>query len=395
MTQHHPDTRQESTGQDSTANDDPAGLSRRTLLRAGTVGTLGTAALWGGGTAAAGAPAEPADDAGATLVALGTAAGPPLESGHAGISSVLRVGGRNYVVDCGRSAVTQYSRAGLLLPDLAGIYVTHLHADHTADLYNFFLLGGWGEGDGKRDAGITQRVPVHGPGPAGALPPAFGGGEAPTVAPEHPTPGLVDLLRFSLEANAYSTNVFLRDSGIPDPRELIDAREIPLPDVGADPLGDTAPDMEPFAVAEDDRVRVSAVLVPHGPVFPSYAFRFDTDEGSVVFSGDTARSDNVVRLAEGADMLVHEAIDLDHYRSVGTPEVVLSHLEKSHTTTEDVGRVAQAAGVGTLVLSHLAPGAEGTVPDGRWVSRARRHFDGRVVRAHELTRVPVRRHAAR
>ncbi|GAA1720243.1 MBL fold metallo-hydrolase [Isoptericola hypogeus] len=370
-----------------------AGVSRRHLLKAGTIGTVG-AAVWG--SAAAPAAASTASvvgrrpgSRGVELVALGTAAGPPLESGHAGISTVLRVHGRNYVVDCGRSALTQYSRAGLLLPDLAGIFVTHLHADHVADLYNFFLLGGWGEGDGEHDAGITQRVPVHGPGPAGALPPAFGGGDVPTVAPENPTPGLADLTRLSLAAHAYSTNVFLRDSGIPDPRELMDVREIEVPDVGADPLGDTAPPMEPFLVAEDDRVRVTAVLVPHGPVFPSFAFRFDTDAGSVVFSGDTARSDNVVSLARGADVLVHEAIDLDHYRSVGTPEVVLSHLEQSHTTTEDVGRVAQAAGVGTLVLSHLAPGAEDTVPDHRWVSRARRHFDGRVVRARELMRVPV------
>jgi ribonuclease BN (tRNA processing enzyme) len=366
-------------------------LTRRRLLGTGMLGAgmLGTAAVAGAAPAAA-SGARAWNDTGTTLVTLGTAAGPPLESGHAGISSVLRVRGRNYVVDCGRGALTQYSEARLLLPDLAGMFITHLHADHLADYYNFFLLGGWGEGDGKGDAGITRTVPVYGPGPAGALPEAFGGGEVPTVAPDNPTPGLADLTRLSIEAHAYSTNVFLRDSGIPDVRDLVDVHEIELPDVGADPLGDTAPPMDPFVVAEDDRVRVSAILVPHGPVFPSFAFRFDTEDGSVVFSGDTARSDNVVRLSDGADVLVHEAIDLDHYRSVGTPEVVLSHLEQSHTTTEDVGRVAQAAGVGTLVLSHLAPGAVGTVSDGRWVSRARRHFDGRVIRAHELMRVPVR-----
>ena len=380
---------------DRTTTAAEAGLSRRGLFRAGAIGTAAAAASWGAGGPASATPAADAspgaehDDSGVTLVALGTAAGPPLEGGHAGISTVLRVHGRNYVVDCGRGAVTQYNRAGLALPDLAGIFITHLHADHLADYYNFFLLGGWGDGDGRGDAGITGTVPVVGPGPAGALPPAFGGGDVPTVAPEDPTPGLATLTRKSIEAHAYSTNVFLRDSGIPDVRDLIDVREIEVPDVGADPLGDTAPAMEPFEVHEDDRVRVTAVLVPHGPVFPSFAFRFDTDAGSVVFSGDTARSDNVVRLARGADVLVHEAIDLDHYRSVGTPDVVLSHLEQSHTTTEDVGRVAQAAGVGTLVLSHLAPGAEGTVPDGRWVSRARRHFDGHVVRARELMRLRV------
>ncbi|GAB3184082.1 MBL fold metallo-hydrolase [Nesterenkonia halophila] len=368
----------------------PHGLSRRNLLQAGSVGAAG-AALWGAATPTAAASARSAGgrDSGVEFVALGTAAGPPLETGHTGIASVLRVHGRNYLIDCGRSALTQYSRAGLLLSDLAAIHITHLHADHMADFYNFFLLGGWGPGDGELDAGITETVPVHGPGPAGALPPAFGGGEAPTVAPENPTPGLAELTRLSIAAHAYSTNVFLRDSGIPDVRELIDVQEIALPDVGATPLGETAPAMEPFVVSEDDRVRVSAVLVPHGPMFPSFAFRFDTEERSVVFSGDTARSDNVVRLSESADLLVHEAIDLEHYRQAGLPDAVLSHLEKSHTTTEDVGRVAEEAGVGTLVLSHLAPGAEGTVSDGRWISKAQRHYSGQVIRAKELMRVAV------
>jgi ribonuclease BN (tRNA processing enzyme) len=67
--------------------------------------------------------------------------------------------------------------------------------------------------------------------------------------------------------------------------------------------------MEPFTVVDDGVVMVSAVLVPHGPVFPAFAFRF-TPEGSVVFSGDTAASENVVRLVHGADVLVHEVIDI-------------------------------------------------------------------------------------
>lgn len=105
------------------------------------------------------------------------------------------------------------------------------------------------------------------------------------------------------------------------------------------------------------------MLAPHGPVFPSFAFRFDTDEGSVVFPETPVKSANVVRLAEGADVLVHEAIDLDFYREAGAPPAV---------------------------LSHLAPGATGTVPDGRWISRAKMHFSGRVVRAHELQSLPLR-----
>ncbi|MBR7560488.1 MBL fold metallo-hydrolase, partial [Mycobacterium tuberculosis] len=72
----------------------------------------------------------------------------------------------------------------------------------------------------------------------------------------------------------------------------------------------TAPRMSPFTVVEDDRVKVTAVLVPHGPVFPAFAFRFDTDHGSITLSGDTRESDNLVNLAQGTDVLIHEAINV-------------------------------------------------------------------------------------
>jgi ribonuclease BN (tRNA processing enzyme) len=310
--------------------------------------------------------------------------------GHTGIASVLQVNGRNYVIDCGRGAVTQYKAAGLRFDALASIFITHLHADHLADYYDFFMLEGWGPiADDTGDLGIVSRVSVYGPGPAGALPDAFGGAPVATVAPQDPTPGMRTLTDRCIEAYAYSTNIFMRDSGSPDVRELIDVHEISLPDVGADPLGNTAPPMEPFLVMEDEAVRVTAILVPHGPVFPSFALRFDTDAGSVTFSGDTAKSDNVVTLAQGADILVHEAIDLDYMGATGASAVQLSHLETSHTRTEDAGAVAQAAGVGTLALSHLAPGDAGTVSDERWIAKASQAFSGRVVRAHELETIPL------
>jgi hypothetical protein len=74
---------------------------------------------------------------------------------------------------------------------------------------------------------------------------------------------------------------------------------------------DTCPAMDPFQIYRDDLVWVSAVLVDHYQVYPSFAFRFDTEDGSVVFSGDTGpdTKGNLQRLAQGADVLVHEVID--------------------------------------------------------------------------------------
>ena len=104
--------------------------------------------------------------------------------------------------------------------------------------------------------------------------------------------------------------------------------------------------MDPVVIyPEDDHgVQVSAVLVQHAPVFPAFGFRFDTPQGSVVFSGDTGPCENVARLAAGADVLVHEVIDVDALtqRIARLPnyEAVRNHLASSHSAPEQVGEIA-------------------------------------------------------
>jgi ribonuclease BN (tRNA processing enzyme) len=137
---------------------------------------------------------------------------------------------------------------------------------------------------------------------------------------------------------------------------------------------------------EDEHgVTVTATLVQHAPVFPALAYRFDTPHGSVVFSGDTGPCDNVVRLAQGADILVHEVIDLDALLArislLSTFETVRGQLSRSHTPVQEVGHIAARAGVRTLVLSHLVPG-EGAHSPEEWEAMAREaapEFTGEIV----------------
>lgn len=167
------------------------------------------------------------------------------------------------------------------------------------------------------------------------------------------------------------------------------AHDIEVPGVGADPLTNVAPPMEPFPVMSDDRVSVTAILVQHPPVFPSFAFRFDTEHGSVVFSGDTTITENVVTLARGADVLVHEAIDLDVVERYGNlTEEQLQHHRAGHADVRALGAHAQRAGVPRLVLSHLAPGTV-ALPDESWRLKASRGFDGEVVVGTDLMRLDV------
>jgi len=151
--------------------------------------------------------------------------------------------------------------------------------------------------------------------------------------------------------------------------------------------------MEPFLVHEDDRVKVTATLVYHFPIWPAYAFRFDTDDGSVVFSGDTNPSKNLIRLARNADVLVHEVIDVAWIDALFPPpttareEALKAHLLNSHTTIEDVGAVAEQANAKTLVLSHIAPGH---APREHLI-RAQRNFSGQLIIGEDLMQIGVGR----
>jgi ribonuclease BN (tRNA processing enzyme) len=152
--------------------------------------------------------------------------------------------------------------------------------------------------------------------------------------------------------------------------------------------------MDPVVIhPEDDHgVTVSAVLVQHAPVFPAFGFRFDTAGGSVAFSGDTGPCANVVRLAQGADVLVHEVIDVERLarRLQRLPNylAVRNHLGRAHSTPEQVGEVATRAGVRTLVLSHLVPG-DVDPTEAEWEDRVRPHFAGDIVCGVDLDELPL------
>ena len=182
----------------------------------------------------------------------------------------------------------------------------------------------------------------------------------------------------------------MREAGRHDLRALVDAREIAIPPgLGASGPDHVAPAMEPLLVEEADDVRITAVLVRHAPVFPAFAYRFDTAAGSVVFSGDTAPCPNLVRLAQGADVLVHEVFDdRDGDREEAAADEGWEaqrrhhHMVTSHTPLSEVGRVAAEAGVGRLVLNHFIPGDD-TTPDDEWVKGVT-GFDGDVVVGADL-----------
>jgi ribonuclease BN (tRNA processing enzyme) len=378
---------------------------RRFLSGAGAVaaGTVMTGAAGGLAPAKASGPPErqrryKPSKSRTRLVLLGTGAGPVWwpNTHRQGFACAVAVENDVYLVDCGEGVGQRYRQASLG-PDgfqhglelLQAVFITHLHSDHTIDYPNLPVFG-WTHGVANR----SKPIQVYGPGNRGALPPVFGNRPAPPVInPSDPTPGIEAMTEYLYAAFATDINDRMRDSGAPDPHSFLQAHDIALPPgAGDDPNNTPSPPVEPFLVHEDSKVRVTATLVDHAPMFPAFGFRFDTDDGSITISGDTNANDNLIRLAQGTDVLVHEVIDREWVEGLfGPPPLtpqqgaLVAHLLGSHTTIEEVGPVAEAAGAHTLVLSHLAPTIN---PTHRW-RRAGRNFSGRLIVGDDLMQIGV------
>ena len=135
---------------------------------------------------------------------------------------------------------------------------------------------------------------------------------------------------------------------------------------------------------------VTAARNHHPPIEHSFAYRFDSVDRSIVISGDTTYSESVLQLARRADVLVHEALFRPFWERPDAPRTaaIRRHILASHTDVEDVGRLAAAAGVRTLVLTHFVPSdPPGAVSDGEWMESVRRHFKGEVVLGRDLLEV--------
>jgi ribonuclease BN (tRNA processing enzyme) len=167
---------------------------------------------------------------------------------------------------------------------------------------------------------------------------------------------------------------------------IVDESRVPLvPLVHVHELSESGP------VIQNDRVKVTATLVNHPPMVPAFAYRFDTADRSIVISGDTARSDNLIKLARGADVLVHSAVyfpAVDRLIArVPNATTLKQTIIRGQTSAEDAGRVAHAAGVKTLVLSHLIPADDPTVTEQMWIEAARTQFNGTIIVGKDLLEV--------
>ena len=302
------------------------------------------------------------------LVLLGTAGAPMPVAGRAGISSALIVDERVFVIDCGRGSPSSFVDAGLDFARLEAVFVSHLHVDHTGDLAGM-LLYPWGVR--ADDAGPLPPIRVYGPSRPETMPTGDATFHAETtIHPELPDPGTADLVENILAGYAYHLNVMPLDARMPDAGALVRAIDIRIP---ARTEGIT---QVPVTVFEDQAVRVSAVAVRHGRAVPALAYRFDTADGSVVFSGDTTINDDLIALAQEADILIHSVADLGYLERHGFTGAALERMAALHTDVNEIGGVAERARVQELILTHYLPAEPDAVTDVEWAARAQQGFSG-------------------
>jgi ribonuclease BN (tRNA processing enzyme) len=293
-----------------------------------------------------GVPPSVAASAGTKVTLLGTKGGPRVNKGRANPASLVTAAGRSYVVDCGYGVTRQLVEAGVEAHEVRTILITHNHSDHVLEL-GPLVYNAWA-------GGLREVIEVFGPPPVGRIVAGF------------------------LDSLGYDIDIRMEDEGRPDLRKLVRVHEFEATDT-------------PAAVFARDGVTVSAVKVRHPPITHAYAYRFDAPDRSVVLSGDTTYSPELIALAKGADVLLHEVMHLGGLdrllaRNPNAPNL-RKHLLASHTTTEQLGRVAAEAGVRTLVLTHLVPGDDPSITDAMWTEDVRKSFAGEIVVGRDLMTV--------
>jgi ribonuclease BN (tRNA processing enzyme) len=288
---------------------------------------------------------------GTRLITLGTAAGPSLRADQAQSSNLLTVNGTHYVIDAGDRVASRIAQAGINVRDIGTIFLTHHHDDHTAGLGTLMSMA-W---DNQR----TKPINVYGP------------------------LRTVELVKAAVQYSTISAEIRIADGG----------KTLPIAQVF---LGH---DVGTGVIYQDANVKVTAVENSHfafhkgaaAGKHKSYAYRFETPDRVIVFTGDTGPSDAVTELAKGADLLVTETSSVEDRKQslirsgrwqAMTPDEqtgIMRQASQGHMDLEAVGKMAAQANVKTVVLSHMG-GADYTP----WAEELKKHFSGQVLIAKDL-----------
>jgi ribonuclease Z len=236
---------------------------------------------------------------------LGTGC-PPAVMNRFGPSTLVEAGGQKFVFDAGRGALQRLTQLGVRWQDVQGVFLTHLHSDHVVGFPDLWLTG-WLIAPGRN-------VPLPVWGPSG-------------------TSSMMAHLERAYEADI---NVRIVNDGVaPDGAKLL------------------AHDITEGVVYDHGGVTITAFEVDHAPMKPAFGYRVDYAGRSVVLSGDTRVSENLVRHAQRVDLLVHEVFVPETLKRLGMPPERAKNIVAYHVTPEQAGEVFTRTRPRLAVYSHI------------------------------------------
>lgn len=289
-----------------------------------------------------------------TVTVTGTGV-PHIAPGRAGAGTLVEWGDVRLQFDAGRATALRLVEAGVRTGDLSALFITHHHSDHLTGMTDL-LFSRWLENLGRFEP-------------------------LPVIAPDGP---VIELLEHLLDP--WHADIAIRS-------EHVNRTDHPAPNVI--PFDAATAVDEPIEVwaSPDGNVRVLTRAVHHEPVTPAVAYRVETPDGAVVVSGDTAVCDEVGQLAQGANVVVHEAIRRDQVLKLVEFAPQLAQVAAYHADTVQLGEMMERFEVPTVVLTHLipAPGGNdllGATTEQDFIDDLRSGgYSGRAVVASDLTSV--------
>lgn len=277
---------------------------------------------------------------------LGTKGGPAIRKGSPmPTSSLLRLSGQMIVVDCGLGVTRGLTDQGFALKDLATVVITHMHSDHYLEL-GPLLHTAW-------TAGLKTPVQVYGP------------------------TGLARYWQGFVASMEEDIATRIEDEGRPDLAALISMQPL---------LAGDAVTLGP--------VTLDTIQSLHPPLAESLSLRFRTAHKTVVFSGDTAPNPALATFAQGADLLIHEAM-LDEalvplLARIGNGDGrLLQHWRRSHTVAGDAAQTATEAGVKALALHHLIPSDDPDYGEADWQAAVEPYYSGPLHIGHDGLKIAL------
>jgi len=264
---------------------------------------------------------------------LGTKGGPAIRPGSTNpTSSLLVLGGRKIIVDCGLGVTRGLVDQGMALKDIDLIFVTHMHSDHYLEL-GPLLHTAW-------TAGLQTSVMVYAPD------------------------GVAEYWRHFLQSMKADIDLRIEDEGRPDLRDLV---SIQMLDAGS--------------VINENGLAVDAMRNVHPPLIDTFSLSFKGAGKHVVFSGDTAYFPPLAEFARGADILIHEAMLEEALEPLmarigNADDRLMKHWLRSHTFASDAARIASDGEVKMLALHHLIPSDDPDFTDEHWHKAVLEHWNG-------------------